>query len=123
MCLEKVLIASNLESHDKLSQCLRLLEISLHCLRQDRRCRATVAKSGRYLNQSGLEATPDQDQPLLAALRPGPSHHITRLTTFADRLREREKPHKVIIIAVAGKIVTIANALCKSCKMWVDQIA
>lgn len=33
----------------------------------------------------------------------GASHHIARLTTFADRLRERGKPHKVIIIAVAAK--------------------
>lgn len=42
------------------------------------------------------------------------SHHNPRLTAFADRLRERGKPHKVIIIAVARKLVTIANALCKS---------
>ncbi len=49
------------------------------------------------------------------------SHHNKYLKAFADRLREREKPHKVIIIAVARKLVTIANALCKSQKMWDDQ--
>ena len=49
------------------------------------------------------------------------SHHNKRLKAFADRLRQREKPHKVIIIAVARKRVTIANALCKSQKMWDDQ--
>jgi len=51
------------------------------------------------------------------------SHHNTRLTAFADRLRKRGKPHKVIIIAVARKLVTIANALCKSRQMWDDQTA
>ena len=35
----------------------------------------------------------------------------------------RDFPHKVIIIAVARKLVTIANALCKSRKMQVDQTA
>ena len=51
------------------------------------------------------------------------SHHNPRLTAFAGRLRERGKPHKVIIIAVARKLVTIANALCKSRQMWDDQTA
>ncbi|WP_457646886.1 hypothetical protein [Profundibacter sp.] len=49
------------------------------------------------------------------------SHHNKRLSAFADRLHERGKPHKVIIIAVARKLVTIANALCKSRQMWNDQ--
>ncbi len=48
------------------------------------------------------------------------SHHNPHLTAFADRLRERGKPHKVIIIAVARKIVTIANAMCKSRQIWVN---
>ncbi len=46
------------------------------------------------------------------------SHHNPRLTAFANRLRERGKPHKVIIIAVARKLVTIANAMCKSRQIW-----
>jgi len=49
------------------------------------------------------------------------SHHNPVLKVFADRLRERGKPHKVVIIAVARKLVTIANALCKSKQMWDDQ--
>jgi transposase len=48
------------------------------------------------------------------------SHHNPRLTAFADRLRERGKPHKVIIIAVARKLVTIANAMCKSQQTWAN---
>lgn len=43
-----------------------------------------------------------------------PSHHNPVLKPFADRLRKAGKPHKVIITAVARKLVTIANALCKS---------
>lgn len=40
------------------------------------------------------------------------SHHNSILKTFADRLRAAGKPHKVVITAVARKLVTIANALC-----------
>lgn len=39
------------------------------------------------------------------------AHHNPALKTFADRLRKAGKPHKVIIIAVARKLVTVANAL------------
>lgn len=46
------------------------------------------------------------------------AHHNPSLKSFADRLRRAGKPHKVIIIAVARKLVTIANALCKSRQKW-----
>lgn len=49
------------------------------------------------------------------------SHHNPILNTFADRLRDAGKPHKVIVIAVARKLVTIANALIKADKKWSDQ--
>lgn len=42
------------------------------------------------------------------------SHHNPVLKIFADRLRAAGKPHKAVITAVARKLVTIANALCKS---------
>ncbi|MFK7876800.1 MAG: IS110 family transposase, partial [Paracoccaceae bacterium] len=42
------------------------------------------------------------------------SHHNPVLKPFADRLRAAGKPHKVVITAVARKLVTIVNALCKS---------
>lgn len=44
------------------------------------------------------------------------AHHKRSLRSFADRLRKAEKPHKVIVIA--RKLVTIANALCKSRQKW-----
>ncbi|WP_308420456.1 transposase [Marivita lacus] len=46
------------------------------------------------------------------------AHHNPSLISFADRLRKAGKPHKVIITAVARKLVTIANALCKSRQKW-----
>ncbi|QCO54582.1 transposase [Pseudorhodobacter turbinis] len=41
------------------------------------------------------------------------SHHNPVLKIFANRLRAAGKPHKVVITAVARKLVTIVNALCK----------
>lgn len=46
------------------------------------------------------------------------AHHNSSLRPFADRLRKAGKPHKVIITAVARKLVTIANALCKNRQKW-----
>ena len=46
------------------------------------------------------------------------SYHNPVLKSFADRLREAGKPHKVVITAVARKLVTIANALCKARQTW-----
>ncbi|MCP5084121.1 MAG: IS110 family transposase [Alphaproteobacteria bacterium] len=50
------------------------------------------------------------------------SHHNPVLKIFADRLRQAGKPHKVVITAVARKLVTIANALCKTQTKWAPQI-
>jgi transposase len=47
------------------------------------------------------------------------AHHNPNLRSFADRLRKAGKPHKVIITAVARKLVTIANAPCKNRQKWV----
>lgn len=46
------------------------------------------------------------------------AHHNPSQKSFAERLRRTGKPHKVIITAVARKLVTIANALCKSRQKW-----
>ena len=46
------------------------------------------------------------------------SHHNPTMKAFADRLRKAGKPHKVIITAVARKLVNLANALCKSRQKW-----
>lgn len=46
------------------------------------------------------------------------AHHNPSLKSFVDRLRRTGKPHKVIITAVARKLATIANALCKKRQKW-----
>lgn len=46
------------------------------------------------------------------------AHHNPSLKSFSDRHRKPKKPHKAIITAVARKLVTIANALCKSRQKW-----
>ena len=49
------------------------------------------------------------------------SIHNKDLKLFADRLRKEGKPHKVVVTAVARKLVVIANALCKSRQPWAPQ--
>ena len=49
------------------------------------------------------------------------SHHNQVLKRFAGRLRAAGKPHKVVITAVARKLVTIVNALCKNRQKWTTQ--
>lgn len=51
------------------------------------------------------------------------AHHNPSQKSFAERLRRTGKPHKVIITAVARKLVTIANALCKSRQKWTAKAA
>ncbi|MEP3435230.1 MAG: hypothetical protein ABJN75_00370 [Hoeflea sp.] len=52
------------------------------------------------------------------------THHNPVLKPFAARLRKagKRKQHKVIIAAVARKLVTITNALCKLRQSWAAQI-
>lgn len=42
------------------------------------------------------------------------AHHNPSLESIADRLRKAGKPHKVIITALAGELLTIANPLSKT---------
>ena len=49
------------------------------------------------------------------------SNHNKDLKVFADRLRKDGKPHKVVVTAVARKLVVIVNALCKSRQPWAAQ--
>ena len=46
------------------------------------------------------------------------SHHNPTMEVFADRLRKAGKPYKVVISAVARKLVNLANAICKSRQKW-----
>ncbi len=46
------------------------------------------------------------------------STHNQHLKVFAKRLKEKGKPHKVILIAVARKLLVIANALVAKNQLW-----
>ena len=47
--------------------------------------------------------------------------HTPVLELLADRLRAAEKPHEVVITAVAQKRAIIANALCKPRLTWTNR--
>jgi transposase len=49
--------------------------------------------------------------------------HNPPLRAFADRLKAAGKPAKVILTAVARKLVVIANALLRSGQAWSEEIA
>jgi len=49
--------------------------------------------------------------------------HNPLLRPVAKRLKERGKPHKVIIIAIARRLITIANAILKTGENWRHQAA
>jgi len=44
--------------------------------------------------------------------------HNPVLKTVANRLKERGKPHKLVIIAIARRLVTIANPIIKTGIPW-----
>lgn len=46
------------------------------------------------------------------------SIHNSKLKNFANRLKKAGKPHKVVIIAVARKTITIANTLIAKNTLW-----
>jgi transposase len=51
------------------------------------------------------------------------SCHNPILKAVAKRLKEKGKPHKLVIIAIARRLITIANAVLKSSSPWQDQTA
>jgi len=46
------------------------------------------------------------------------STHNKTLKVFANRLKEKGKPHKVVLIAIARKLLTIANVLMAKNQLW-----
>jgi transposase len=44
--------------------------------------------------------------------------HNPILKPIARRLKERGKPHKLVIIAIARRLVIIANAIIKTARPW-----
>lgn len=46
------------------------------------------------------------------------AHHSPSLKSFANRLSKAGQSQKVIISAVARKLITIADAMCKTRQKW-----
>lgn len=47
--------------------------------------------------------------------------HYPALKPIAKRLKEMGKPHKLVIIAIARRLITIAKAILKSGTAWAAQ--
>jgi transposase len=47
--------------------------------------------------------------------------HNLLLKTVTKRMKERGEPHKVIIIAITRRLITIANAILKTGENWRHQ--
>ena len=73
------------------------------------RGRRTIAGGRRSLRHELFQAA-------LAA-----AYHSSVLKPVAKRLKERGKPHKLVIIAIARRLITIANAIIKSGTLWQSQ--
>jgi len=50
-------------------------------------------------------------------------YHNPALKPTAKHLKERGKPHKLVIISIARRLVTIANAIIKTGTPWQHQFA
>ncbi|NOX73820.1 MAG: IS110 family transposase [Alphaproteobacteria bacterium] len=46
------------------------------------------------------------------------SNHNPALKIFAKRLRDKGRPHKVVLIAVARKLLIVANSLVAKNQLW-----
>ena len=89
---------------------------------RDRRPRG--AGAGREGQRTDAREADDRRRALRQVLHQAAlaaSIHNKDLKLFADRLRKEGKPHKVVVAAVARKLVVIANALCKSRQPWAAQ--
>lgn len=48
------------------------------------------------------------------------SNHNPPLRAFVKRLKDKGKPHKLVLIAVARKLIIIANAMLAQNQLWKD---
>jgi transposase len=58
---------------------------------------------------------------LFQAALAGACHNLA-LKSVANRLKTRGKPHKLVIIAIARRLITIANAILKTGVPWQPQV-
>lgn len=74
--------------------------------------------SGKYAGKRHIKGGRTWLRHLLYQAALVASHHNPPLRAFARRLKEKGKPHKLVLIAVARKLIIIANALLAKKAQW-----
>ncbi len=74
--------------------------------------------SGKYVGKRHIRGGRTWLRHLLYQAALVASNHNPTLIAFAKRLKEKGKPHKLVLIAVARKLIIIANALVAKNALW-----
>jgi len=74
--------------------------------------------SGKYTGHRSIKGGRTWLRELLYQAALVASIHNSPLKAFAKRLRDKGKPHKLVITAVARKLIIIANALLAKNTLW-----
>jgi len=77
--------------------------------------------SGKYAGKRRIKGGRTWLRHLLYQAALVASNHNPTLTAFAKRLKLKGKPHKLVLIAVARKLIIIANALLAKNVLWVTR--
>jgi len=76
--------------------------------------------SGKYAGRRSIKGGRGGLRRLLYQAALSAARFNPTLKAFAERLRDKGKPHKVVLIAVARKLIVIANALLAKNTIWRD---
>ena len=74
--------------------------------------------SGKYAGKRRIRGGRTSLRHLLYQAALVASNHNKPLKAFANRLKQKGKPHKLVLIAVARKLIIIANALLRKNALW-----
>jgi len=74
--------------------------------------------SGKYTGHRRIKGGRTWLRELLYQAALVASNHNPTLRAFAKRLRDKGKPHKLTLIAVARKLIVMANAMLAKNKLW-----
>ena len=74
--------------------------------------------SGKYTGHRGIKGGRTWLRELLYQAALVASNHNPPLRTFAKRLKAKGKPHKLVLIAVARKLIVMANAMLAQNTRW-----
>jgi transposase len=74
--------------------------------------------SGKYSGKRSIKGGRTWVRHLLYQAALVASNHNPALKSFAQRLKEKGKPHKLVLIAVARKLIILANALLRKNVLW-----